>query len=141
MDGLPDQQKEHRWDDQEAEEVEGQCASRASNQPPPKPTYPPGPETGLLRDEQQVARVEILMTRGARDKRELMRHLDVDDPRQMERWRASPAAPRRRSWCCSSWSSTSSARPCSPKRKPRSIRMTQSRSTGADNASKARFCC
>ena|SRR5208337_5083749 len=55
-------------------------------QPPPKPTYPPGPETGLLRDEQQVARVEILMTRGVRDKRELMRHLDVDDPRQMERY-------------------------------------------------------
>jgi len=55
-------------------------------QPPPKPTYPPGPETGLLRDEQQVARVEMLMTRGVRDKRQLMRHLEVDDPRQMERY-------------------------------------------------------
>jgi len=56
------------------------------NQPPPEPTYAPGPETGLLRDEQQVARVEMLMTRGVRDKRQLMRHLEVDDPRQMERY-------------------------------------------------------
>jgi len=56
------------------------------NKAPPEPTYPPGPETGLLRDEQQVARVEMLMTRGVRDKRQLMQHLDVDDPRQMERY-------------------------------------------------------
>ena len=56
------------------------------NKPPPEPTYPPGRETGLLRDEQQVARVEMLMTRGVRNKRQLMQHLDVDDPRQMERY-------------------------------------------------------
>ena len=56
------------------------------NKPPPEPTYPPGPETGLLRDEQQVARVEILMTKGVHDRRQLMQHLGVDDPRQMERY-------------------------------------------------------
>ena len=56
------------------------------NKPPPEPTYPPGPETGVLRDEQQVVRVEMLMTGGVRDKRQLMQYLDVDDPRQMERY-------------------------------------------------------
>ena len=46
--------------------------AREPTKPPPAPTYPPGPETGLLRDEQQVAGVEMLMTRGVRSKRDLM---------------------------------------------------------------------
>lgn len=51
---------------------------------PPPPTY--DGDDQLLRDEQQVARVEILMTKGVRDRRQLMVLLEVDDPRQMDRY-------------------------------------------------------
>lgn len=51
---------------------------------PPTPTYDDDDPT--LRDEQQVARVELLMIKGIRQKRQLMLLLNIDDPRQMERY-------------------------------------------------------
>ena len=51
---------------------------------PPEPTYDERDPT--LRDEQQVARVELLMIKGIRQKRQLMLLLEVDDPRQMDRY-------------------------------------------------------
>lgn len=49
---------------------------------PDPPTY----EDQTLRDEQQVFRTEVLMTKGVRDKRQLMTLLDVTDHRQMDRY-------------------------------------------------------
>lgn len=54
---------------------------------PPPPTYSdndPGDRT--LRDEQQVARVEILMTKGVREKAQLMTLLGIEDFRQITRY-------------------------------------------------------
>ena len=51
---------------------------------PPEPTY--DARDPALRDEQQVARVELLMIKGIRQKRQLMLLLDVDDHRQMDRY-------------------------------------------------------
>ena len=51
---------------------------------PPEPTY--GHDDAALRDEQQVARVELLMIKGIRQKRQLMLLLEVDDHRQMDRY-------------------------------------------------------
>lgn len=51
---------------------------------PDPPMY--GSDDPALRDEQQVARTEILMTKGVRDRRQLMALLDVDDHRTMDRY-------------------------------------------------------
>ena len=51
---------------------------------PPSPTY--GENDPTLRDEQQVARVELLMIKGIRQKRQLMLLLDVTDVRMMDRY-------------------------------------------------------
>jgi hypothetical protein len=53
---------------------------------PAEPIYGSGPEEHALREEQQVMRVEILMTKGIRNKRQLMLLLDIKDPRQMDRF-------------------------------------------------------
>jgi hypothetical protein len=53
---------------------------------PAPPVYDESERT--LRDEQQVARVELLMVKGIRDRRQLMALLEVDDPRQMDRYMA-----------------------------------------------------
>jgi hypothetical protein len=51
---------------------------------PPDPTY--DDSDPALRDEQQVARVELLMLKGIRQKRQLMLLLNVADHRQMDRY-------------------------------------------------------
>jgi len=51
---------------------------------PPDPTY--DDSDPALRDEQQVARVELLMLKGIRQKRQLMLLLNVNDHRQMDRY-------------------------------------------------------
>jgi hypothetical protein len=51
---------------------------------PDVPTY--GSDDPTLRDEQQVARTEILMTKGVRDRRQLMALLEVEDTRTMDRY-------------------------------------------------------
>lgn len=53
---------------------------------PALPTYSDEPGERLLHDEQQVARVEILMTKGVRDRQRLMLLLGVDDKRKMDRY-------------------------------------------------------
>lgn len=56
---------------------------------PPDPTYDrDGGEPGdrVLHDDQQVARVELMMLKGIRSRRTLMTLLDVDDPRLMDRY-------------------------------------------------------
>ena len=53
---------------------------------PPPPTR--GDDEPTLRDEQQVVRCEALMIRGIRHRRTLMALLDLDDPRQMDRYMA-----------------------------------------------------
>lgn len=55
---------------------------------PADPTYPrdDGGEDRVLHDEQQVARVELMMLKGIRSRRTLMTLLEVDDARIMERY-------------------------------------------------------
>lgn len=51
---------------------------------PPEPTYDEDDRT--LRDEQQVARTEMLMMKGIRDRRQLMMLLQIDSTQQMGRY-------------------------------------------------------
>jgi hypothetical protein len=55
---------------------------------PEPPIYERDGEPGdaQLRDEQQVTRVELLMTKGIRNKRQLMALLDINDGRTMDRY-------------------------------------------------------
>lgn len=55
---------------------------------PADPTYPreDGGEERVLHDEQQVARVELMMLKGIRSRRTLMTLLDVEDSRLMDRY-------------------------------------------------------
>jgi hypothetical protein len=53
---------------------------------PEPPTYTDDPGDRALHDEQQVARVEILMMKGIRGKRQLMALLDIKDPRALDRY-------------------------------------------------------
>lgn len=54
---------------------------------PADPTYPRTEgEDRVLHDEQQVARVELLMLKGIRSRRTLMNLLDVDEARIMDRY-------------------------------------------------------
>ena len=51
---------------------------------PPPPTR--GEDEGPLRDEQQVLRVEDMMLKGVRHRLTLMRLLEIDDSRKMDRY-------------------------------------------------------
>jgi len=51
---------------------------------PPPPTR--GEDEGPLRDEQQVLRTEEMMLKGIRHRLTLMKLLEIDDPRQMDRY-------------------------------------------------------
>ncbi len=51
---------------------------------PDPPNY--GDDDPTMRDEQQVVRTEILMTKGIRDRRQLMALLEVRDQRTMDRY-------------------------------------------------------
>ena len=54
---------------------------------PPDPTYPrEDGEDRVLHDEQQVARVELMMLKGVRSRRALMALLDVEYTRIMDRY-------------------------------------------------------
>ena len=53
---------------------------------PDKPIYANTPEERSRYEEQQVARVELLMVKGIRSRRHIMTLLEIDDPRACDRF-------------------------------------------------------